>query len=172
VDRFAETAGEVVSAGLAAYAGQPPDDPDRSLSDWVVAQPFATAAGWSCPTRLLQDAEDVDLVDAPMSGEPTRDRLRLVRVEVDLDDPWTPAADSLVAGARKALDADCDGVLLTGGDDLDAVLTLLETAERVRAETGGVVAVRAAARWRDHLVSGLASGRADLLDVVPDEAVR
>ncbi|MCW2758084.1 MAG: oxidoreductase, partial [Nocardioidaceae bacterium] len=165
LERFVETSPEVARAGLAAYAGEDPPADLGSPADWVVSRPFRVGA-WSTPSRLLGAGDPVEVVDAPLSADPRPGSLRLLATETVVDGPWGPAADELVADVRKALEADCGGVLVICRDDLDDVLTMLETAERLRAETDGVVAVRSDVRWRDHLVAALASGRADLIDLV------
>ena len=162
VERFAESAPDVVRRGLAAYAGSEP--PTEDLEEWVLAQPW-TRGRHTSPTRHLADLADVVLVTGPDAGR-TTDAMQLIELPVALDDPSGPAGDRVLREVTKALEGDCDGVLLSTADDLESVLTMLETAERVRRETGAVVAARASSRWHDHLASALATDRIDLVDLL------
>jgi anthraniloyl-CoA monooxygenase len=147
VERFAETAPDVVRAGLAAYAGG--QEPDTShLDEWIVQQPLARAA-WTSANRLLDGRT-----------------LPQHELKVDLDEPDCTDADALVDLASAAHDDGAAAIVLTCPDDIDAVLTMLEVAERIRRQVGVVVVARAAARHHDHLVAALASGRVDLIDPI------
>lgn len=169
LDRFAQTAPDVVRAGLAAYAGTEPEAGVDPI-EWTLAQPWIRAP-WSAPTRHLSDVPDLVLVDRV--GDPAQGGSgpRLLRLTAGSPDQPAPHWEALLVDTRKALEADCAGVLLGTSDDLDSVLTLLESAERIRLETGAIVAVRAAPRWREHVTAGLASGRVDLVDLTPDGEV-
>ncbi|ODU02650.1 MAG: oxidoreductase [Pseudonocardia sp. SCN 72-86] len=79
-------------------------------------------------------------------------------LDVDLDDPWSPAGDAVVADARTAGPA---GVVVTGPADRLAVLTRTDLAERVRREARVPVTVAAPAGLRDDLAAALVSGRMD-----------
>jgi anthraniloyl-CoA monooxygenase len=163
LERFAETAPDVVRRGLGSYAGADQPSLPAHLSDWVVAQPFSHR-DWMCLDRRL-DEDRVEVVTTINTPEGSKGRLRLLEVEVEVDDTWGIAGDALLAEVRKAVDADCDGVLLTCPNDLEGVLAMLDAAERVHLEVDAVVAARTSDPWRPHLVSGLVSGRIDLLDL-------
>ncbi|GEL21129.1 monooxygenase [Pseudonocardia sulfidoxydans NBRC 16205] len=78
-------------------------------------------------------------------------------LHADLDDPWSPEGDAIVARAAAGTGA----VVLTGAADRPAVLTRTDLAERVRREAGVQVAVAAPAALRDDLAAALVSGRMD-----------
>lgn len=171
VDRFAESAADVVRRGLRAYTGDRADPPTTDLAAWILDQPF-TLGELHLPRRVLDSTVTMDVVSTLLPASTPRDGsvLRLLELPVELDDPWSRAGADLVAAAAEALQGGCDGVLLSCTDTVDAVLTMLDAAERVREETGAVVAVRARARWTDHLAAALASGRADLVELEDEGA--
>ncbi|MCW0213070.1 MAG: FAD-dependent monooxygenase [Pseudonocardia sp.] len=146
LDRFAVTAPDVVHAALQQYAGAPAEElpgPD-GLAERVLASPLTHG------NRTFPDRTTVpDLV--PLAS--------------DLDDPWSPAGDALVARARGT-----GGVRLTGPADRPALLTRLDVAERVRLESGVLTAVEGPAALRDDLVAGLVSGRTDLVVLTEESA--
>jgi len=145
LERFAQTAPEVVDAGLAAYAGHAPGPGSHDdLAAWVVEH-------------------------APGAGASTAEAHEVV---VDLDDPWGPAGDALVAKVGALVgDPTTAVVVVTAADDEAAVLTMLETGERLRRDLGCTVVARAYDRFLDHLVAALASGRVDRIDPVHHEEV-
>jgi anthraniloyl-CoA monooxygenase len=145
VDRFAAIAPDVVRHGLAQYAGCPVSEvPEADRAGWVLSRPL-DAGGRHWPSRVTGTA----------GAEP---------LLIDVADAWGPAADALVQQAR---DQAGDGVLVvSAADSWGAVLTMFEVAERLRRETGGVVAARAGSQWRELAASALASGRVDLVDLV------
>ena len=145
LERFAQTAPEVVDAGLAAYAGNAPGPGSHDdLAAWVVEH-------------------------APGAGASTAEAHEVV---VDLDDPWGPAGDALVAKVGALVgDPTTAVVVVTAADDEAAVLTMLETGERLRRDLGCTVVARASDRFLDHLVAALASGRVDRIDPVHHEEV-
>ncbi|MDN5856834.1 MAG: oxidoreductase, partial [Actinomycetia bacterium] len=55
------------------------------------------------------------------------------------------------------------GFRVAGPPDRPATLTLVDLAERLRSEVGGIVVVEGPAALRDDLAAGLVSGRADLV---------
>ncbi|MEU4286878.1 FAD-dependent monooxygenase [Kribbella sp. NPDC026596] len=79
----------------------------------------------------------------------------LPEVFVDIDDPWGPAADTLIK------DIDATAVLLTSDDDRESVLTMLDVAERIRQETAARVEVLVPGAERELGAAALVSGRAD-----------
>ncbi|GAA4709883.1 hypothetical protein GCM10023215_59490 [Pseudonocardia yuanmonensis] len=153
LDRFAATAPDVVGAALAQYSGSAEPDPapvegGGPLTDWVFDQPLAHG-DLRLPTRTAVPAG-------------------LTTLAVRLDDPWSAAGDALVAEARAA---GAGGFRITGAADRAALLTRLDLAERVRRETGALVAVEGPAPLRDDLAAGLVSGRCDLV-VLGGEEIR
>lgn len=149
VDRFAESAPEVVRAGLTQYAGVSPGAADTDLAAWIIAQPFDFGP-WASSSRHLDRSTS---------------ELRAVEIAIGLDDPWGEVVDAVVKDVAMAVESGADGAILRTADDLDHVLTMLDVAERIRRETGTVVAVSAGRQWIDHLAAGLASGRVDLIDI-------
>jgi anthraniloyl-CoA monooxygenase len=76
-------------------------------------------------------------------------------MEVDVSDPWGPDADLLVKDAG-------DGpVLLTSGDQREAVLTMLDLGERIRRETGSFVVASVPGDEHALAAAALVAGRAD-----------
>lgn len=170
VDRFAESAPEVVRAGLTEYAGARPGSTEKDLAAWIVSRPFERAP-WRSSSRALDGSTTLDVVplsDVVEPGAPDG-ALRVAEVVTGLDDPWGPVVDAVVKDVATALESGCHGALLRTTDDLDHVLTMLDVAERVRLETGAVVVVAAGPQWIDHLAAGLASGRCDLIDLESSE---
>lgn len=166
VDRFAESAPDVVRAGLTEYAGVAPSAAEHELAAWIVAQPFVRGR-WVSSSRVLDGSTSVDVV--PLGDDTDRGtdvgRLRVVEAVTGLDDPWGGAVDQIVKQVSSAVESGVDGALLRTADDLDHVLTMLDVAERLRREAGAVVVVAAGRQWIDHLAAGLASGRIDLIDL-------
>ncbi|AEA28436.1 monooxygenase FAD-binding protein [Pseudonocardia dioxanivorans CB1190] len=144
LDRFARSSPDVVGPALRQYAGGRPhvDPAGGDLTGWVLGRPL-THGG-----RRFADRTTV----------PT-----LARIESDLDDPWSPDGDAVVARARAT-----DGVLLAGPATRPALLTRLDLAERVRLETGTLTAVEGPAALRDDLAVGLVSGRTDLVALIEE----
>jgi hypothetical protein len=87
-----------------------------------------------------------------------------------VSDPWGPAADAVVARARRARQAGAAGFRFTGPADRPALLTRMDLAERVRAEAGGLIVMDGPAGLRDDLAAGLVSGRADLVSFTEEAA--
>ncbi|HZZ51628.1 MAG TPA: FAD-dependent monooxygenase [Pseudonocardia sp.] len=139
--RFAQTSPDVVGRALEQYGGE---RPEGDLTNWVFDRPLVHE-GLRIPSRT----------SVP----------ELTRLASDLDDPWSPEGDLLVARAR-----DCQGVLLTGPAARSALLTRLDLAERVRMETGTLTAVEGPAALRDDLSVGLVSGRTDLVALTEETA--
>jgi anthraniloyl-CoA monooxygenase len=145
IDRFARSAPEVVRHGLAQYADCPaPAVPDGDRVSWVLAQPL-DAAGQRWSTRVTGTA----------GAEP---------LWIDVPDAWGAGADALAGQVRGR--ADGGSLVVAAPDSLGSVLTMFELAERLRRETGSVVAARVPARWREYAAAALASGRVDLVDLV------
>ncbi|MET0822368.1 MAG: FAD-dependent monooxygenase [Aeromicrobium sp.] len=168
VDRFAESAPEVVRAGLAEYAGTSPDPGESDLAGWIVDQPFRRD-GWDLTSRVLDQAAVVGRVALEDAAGAVRDGLWVVEAATGLDDPWGAEVDVIVKEVAAAVESGAGGAMLRTADDLDHVLTMLDVAERLRRETGAVVVVSAEGRWVDHLAAGLASGRVDLIRLTDGE---
>jgi hypothetical protein len=75
-----------------------------------------------------------------------------------------------MAAARAAVAAGAAGCRVGGPPDRPSVLTRMDLAERLRAETGGLVVVEAPAAWRDDLAAGLVSARLDLVRFTEEES--
>ncbi|BBG00955.1 MULTISPECIES: FAD-dependent monooxygenase [Pseudonocardia] len=155
LDRFAETAPDVVGravAGYAAESGSPPvPDDGRPVTDRVLDQP------------LRHDDLDLGSRAAPPGTA-------LHPVEVALTDPWDAPGDALLDDARAARARGAVGFRLTGDGDRPSVLTRLDLAERIRTEVGGLVVVDAPAGLRDDLAAALVSGRTDLVNPIEEPA--
>ena len=147
--RFAATNPDVLAAALGRYAGlhletsQLPAD----ITSWVLDRPLRHQ-GRQVPCRVL----------APGSFG-----TNFLAIADAVSDPWGPAGDAVVTGARRARQAGAAGFRFTGPADRPALLTRMDLAERVRAETGGLVVIDGPAGLRDDLAAGLVSGRADLI---------
>lgn len=143
VDRFAGLAPEVVRRGLAQYAGCDGSAvPDDGLVDWILGRPL-DAAGRHWPSRV-----------ADTSGWDT--------LKACVPDAWGAEADAVVDQARSR--ADGDPVAVTAPGSAGGVLTMFDVAERLRRETGSVVAARVSRQREDLAAAALASGRVDLID--------
>lgn len=139
--RFAKQAPDVVRQGLADFAGcEPTDVPDRDRVGWVLARPTCGAE-----TRL---------------GERARAAMEL---KVDAANAWSAEADDVLRRVREWTGGPDDLVLLSSDDDLDAVLTMCDVAERLRRELGVLVGVRADPRWDELIATAMVGGRVDLL---------
>ncbi|MEV0364657.1 FAD-dependent monooxygenase [Nocardia fusca] len=164
LERFAGTNPDVVRNGLAEFAGVDTSlIPDEGMVDWVLNQPLVhRGRGWN--TRLLSPA-DRDRLSAPVSdsSRPPSGECDLVRVTVELDDPWSSEADVLVKALNDLVLAGWRGFWLTGPADRGTLLTRLDLAERLRAETTGLVVVDGAAENLDDLAAGIAAARTDLV---------
>ncbi|MGD9525857.1 FAD-dependent monooxygenase [Pseudonocardia sp.] len=149
--RFAASHPDVVAGALRGYAGTAPALPGTDVTDWVLDRPLRRPAG-----------------DFPRRAAHGPDGLHEVRVAVD--DPWGEDADGLVAAARAAVAAGAVGCRVTGPGDRPSVLTRMDLAERLRAETGGLVVVEAPAGCRDDLAAGLVSARMDLIHLTGEKS--
>jgi anthraniloyl-CoA monooxygenase len=132
---------------LADFAGVRREEvPDVELQRWVLAQPLSMN-GHSLPARLA----DGDLKDPELS--------------IEIDDPWGPEAEQLLARLSGRADADASVVTLTGADSRAALLDRLALGERIRSELGFRVTVTCAGQQLDDAVDGLVAGRTDLIKV-------
>ncbi|MFF0270673.1 FAD-dependent monooxygenase [Kribbella sp. NPDC004536] len=138
LDRFGSTAPDVVRTAINQYASTAAPQPAAT------AGPLPEASG--VPVGGFSDwvlAHQSPFVDG------------LAEVFVDVGDPRGADADVLIKGL------DATAVLLTSGDDREAVLTMLDVAERIRLETATRVEVRIPTAERDLGAAALVSGRAD-----------
>ncbi|MGE3288500.1 MAG: FAD-dependent monooxygenase [Pseudonocardia sp.] len=149
--RFAASHADVVAEALRGYAGTAPALPGADVTGWVLDRPLRHRAG-DFPHRVVRGPDG------------------LHEVRVTVDDPWGAAADELVATARAAVAAGAAGCWVGGPPDRPSVLTRMDLAERLRAETGGLVVVEAPAAWRDDLAAGLVSARLDLVRFTEEES--
>ncbi|MEQ3551735.1 FAD-dependent monooxygenase [Pseudonocardia nematodicida] len=153
LDRFAETAPDVVAGAMEAYVAESghPAAAGRTVADRALAQPL--------------HHELTDAARRPVSpGDPPG----LVVVGDVLADPWDADGDAVVDRARAARDAGAPGFRFTGPGDRPSVLTRLDLAERVRLEVGGPVVVEAPAGLREDLAAGLVAGRTDLVTLLEE----
>jgi anthraniloyl-CoA monooxygenase len=154
VDRFAAMAPEVVRRGLAQFAGcLELDVPDADRAEWILSRPLAMN-GRSWPHRAVNATE--------LSGYP--------EVFLALEDPYGSEGDRILKQVAGALgDSRGDrGVVLTTADEAEAVLTMFDVGERLRRESGVVVAARVDQRWSKLAADALASGRIDLVALQGD----
>ncbi len=167
LQRFAGTNPEVVAGGLAAFAGTGPAQiPSDDVADWVLDQPLRHGdQHW--PARAVQVSHRDTVTAAPAPGPPP-DPQRLALVEVTLTDPWSPEADVLVKQLHELAQSGWAGFWLSGPAERGHVLTRLDLGERLRAETGALVAVDGPDSMREDLAGGVASGRADLVCPLPE----
>lgn len=144
IERFAESAPQVVTSGVARFAGVAADrvpSGDR-LADWVLGLPLSHGdrqfAGRVAPAELRTA---VDTVVVPVA----------VR-------PWSHDARELVAGLPKA------GVVwLTGSDDRETVLDRLDVGETARRAGKALVVAEVPADMRVAAAGALVSERVDLV---------
>lgn len=94
---------------------------------------------------------------------------RFAALSTDVADPWGPPGDNVVVSARQLLAAGADGLRLADSTcgDRHALLDRLALAERLRIETGALVAVEGAVDFQADLAAGLAAGRCDLVATTP-----
>ena len=147
IDRFAAVAPDVVTIGLARYAGCPVSAvPAADRAAWVLSRPF-TAAGRAWASRVITPGR--------AAGRERR---------VDLPDAWCPGANALLGAVRDG--AEPGGVaLLTSAGNRDAVLTMFDFAERLRREAGLTVAARVNRVHLPLAADALASARIDLVEL-------
>ncbi|MBC3193351.1 FAD-dependent monooxygenase [Pseudonocardia sp. C8] len=155
LDRFAETAPDVVAGAVEAYAresGHPPvGEAGGRVTDRVLAQPLRHGTVDACRRTAAAPPGLVGITDV-------------------VTDPWSDDGDAVVERARAARAAGAPGFRFTGPGDRPAVLTRLDLAERVRMEVGGLIVVDAPAGLRDDLAAGLVSGRTDLVELIEEQA--
>ena len=188
LDRFAQSAPDVVEAALAQYSPPPTPLSERhsrsdlvserhSRSELVSERHFRSDLVSESAVRSSGGVGELVAAGGPLTdwvlGRPLAhggrmfpDRTSLPaldRLESDLDDPWSAAGDRLVASVT-------GDVLLTGPPTRPALLTRLDLAERVRLERGVLVAVEGPAGLRDDLAAGLVSGRCDLVMLGEEES--
>ncbi|MFW6773616.1 FAD-dependent monooxygenase [Nocardioides sp. CPCC 205120] len=155
LQRFAALAPAVARAGLEQYAGVAPTGvPDARLDDWVLEQPLRRD-----PVRLPGR-----LVDAPAAAGLDPWVLSAV------PDAWGAGGDAAVAAASGAAAAGRAVAVepAPGTGTRSAALDVCELAERVRREAGALTVVRVAPADRSVAAAALASGRADLVELVPE----
>ncbi len=152
LDRFAEQAPDVVRGALAQYAGCPVADvPDDDRTGWLLSRPLAVSgSGTGAGTGRRWPSRLVDMAGA----EP---------LWVDVPDAWGAEADGLVQRVRAQTGGD-EPVVVSAPDSRGAVLAMFAVAERLRRETGRVVAARIGGQWREFAAGALASGQIDLVD--------
>ncbi len=142
LERFAETAPQVVPAGLASYADAPAGDvPEPAkIVDWVYAQrlPSGGYADRLAPAEL-------------------RTAVGTALVTTDAR-PWSAEARRVVADLPAA-----STYWLTGSDEVEAVLDRLDLGEQIRRARDAVVVADIPAELRDLGASALASERVDLV---------
>jgi hypothetical protein len=146
LDRFVRISPDVVDAALQQYGGERygGERAQGDLAAWVLGRPLTHG------DRRFPDRTTVPELD---------------RLACDLEDPWSPEGDALVARTRGSA-----GVLLVGAASRPTVLTRLDLAERIRLETGTLTAVAGPGALRDDLVAGLVSGRTDLVVLTGETA--
>ncbi|TCK25944.1 FAD-dependent monooxygenase [Pseudonocardia endophytica] len=150
LDRFAETAPDVVHAALEHYGDGAA--PPGGIVEWVLDRPLHHG-GRRRPDRRATPADD---------GE-------LVTIENVTTDPWDDDGDAAVARARAARERGAAGVRLSGPAERGALLTRLDLAERIRTETGALTVVDGPEALRDDLAAGLVSARTDLVALTAEE---
>ncbi|WP_088318627.1 FAD-dependent monooxygenase [Kineosporia sp. R_H_3] len=152
IDKFATRTPHVVDAALAQFADVAAADVDTSARvDWVLSRPLTLASG-QVPGRVVAETALTELVGA------------VVRLEVDVAEPWGARADGLVARTADAVRAaGAHAVLLSCADDVGATLTMFDIGERMKRETGALVVARLDPKWRDLAADALVSGRTDLV---------
>ncbi|GEE00069.1 hypothetical protein nbrc107696_05150 [Gordonia spumicola] len=140
LERFAESASGLVTAGLAAYGECGVDDVPASgeVVEWALSRPTAGRSD-----RLA----DADLRDA--------DGTALVEIA---DRPWSAAMRRLIAQPPAA-----STVWLTGADDRESTLDRLDVGEALRRRTGAVVVVDVPEEFRADAAAGAVSERVDLV---------
>lgn len=149
LDRFAETAPDVVHAALEQYGDG--TAPAGGIAEWVLDRPLLHA-GRRHPERRAP-ADDGDLFT--IENVPT--------------DPWDDDGDAAVAHARSARERGATGVRLRGPAERGALLTRLDLAERIRTETGALTVVDGPEALRDDLAAALVSARTDLVTLTGEE---
>ncbi|MCF8570418.1 FAD-dependent monooxygenase [Gordonia sp. HY002] len=140
LERFAESAGEVVKAGAAAYAGCALDEvpPPANLNEWALGRPSAGRSGRIADTSL-RDADGTTTLEIT-------------------DRPWSADVSRLLADLPAS-----STFWLTGADDRESTLDRLDVAERIRIRSGAVVVVDVPEQFRSDGVAGAVSERVDLI---------
>ncbi|HEY0812563.1 MAG TPA: FAD-dependent monooxygenase [Pseudonocardia sp.] len=166
LQRLADSNPEIVTGALAQLSHTAPADiPTDDVVAWSLAQPLRRGEHTSACRTL--SPEQRDALTAPAEPGPPPSAGTLALAEVDLADPWGCAADALVKQLLDLAGSGWAGFWLTGPPDRAAVLTRLAVGERLRTDTGAVVAVDGPAPYLDDLAAGIVSGRADLVCLVP-----
>jgi anthraniloyl-CoA monooxygenase len=155
LDSLAKTDPLLAANAIADFADIPVDEvPDSHLTDWVLNLPLNTEA-----IKL----EDRRLPTRSAGDEPTG----IATIEVTSGDAWGPHGEDYLDLARDHLQLGATVIALHGGDTRSDVMDRLAVAERIRGETGSVVAVRARRDHQDIVADGIVAGRTDLIQ--PEE---
>jgi len=168
--RLAASDPGLLRAGLAAFAGvEPAADELADVRTWVLSRPYEGAALRTSGRVLDEDGQagyravqgEAFAVTALRAAYP--DETLAAVLGADVDDPWSPAADEVLARCFALAEAGADGVRLEGRPGRLALLDRLALAERIRRQTKLFTVVGASADHIDDLVDGIVAGRADLV---------
>jgi hypothetical protein len=159
----------LLRAGLTAFAGVTPNDDELAdVRTWVLNRPYEGTA-LRVSGRVLDEHGqagyrevhgDPSVVTALRAAYP--DQALAAVLETDVDDPWSPTADEVLARCVALAEAGADGIRLQGRPGRPALLDRLALAERIRRQTKLFTVVGAPAGHIDDLVDAIVAGRADL----------
>jgi len=144
IERFSSAAPELTRAALTAYGDRDAMSvPDDDLTSWVL-ESDVSVGGRTFGSRLVTREDFATITD----------------VEVDLQEAWSAAGDSLLATVLHGDGAEGHVLWLHGPSGRDALLSRLDFAERIRlARHDRCVVVEGPSRYIGDLAAGLASMR-------------
>jgi 2,3-dihydroxybenzoate-AMP ligase len=140
--RLVDREPELLTDGLAAYAGTLPPSTMDDVVAWTLAQPLKHPRLCALTRVFTGEASTVDF---------------------DVTDPWGPDADAIVARCREGA-----GVLrVTGAPSREALIDRLAVCERIVRETERLVVAVGRAGDEEDLADALIAGRAHLIQIIP-----
>jgi anthraniloyl-CoA monooxygenase len=149
LDAFKRREPEVFREAMASYTQRAYEglDSGAPIDRWVIDQPFSQGSVHT--NSRLTDMQ-----------EPT---WQAGSLEVDIDDPWGPAADAFIETVKSVSADGSPLITLAGPPTRQALLERFDIAERIRLELGIPVRVAARESYTSDLAAGLASMRIDLI---------
>jgi anthraniloyl-CoA monooxygenase len=162
----------LLRAGLAAFAGvAPTGDELADVRTWVLDRPYEGASLRTSVRVLDKDGQAGyrEVPDEPFAITALRaahpDEALAAVLGIDVEDPWSAAADKVLDRCLTLAQAGADGIRLEGRPGRPALLDRLALAERIHRQTTLFTVVGAPADHIDDLIDGIVAGRADLVAI-------